>query len=131
MSWFMANTVAEANLITKLLPRISKLILHRGHINSCEPSGLLIVDEDVKLAISKQRLKAVMLAPNAKFVFNPAFLQQNAMLVFTSFTFQHQNMKFTSRLKLCQNTKYTSHFKNARPTFSLRSRQNMTFAFQF
>ena len=42
--------------------------------NSCEPSGLLIVDEDVKLSISKQRLKTVTLASYAKLTFNPAFL---------------------------------------------------------
>ena len=80
----MANTVAEANLAAKLLPRRCKLSLQGVYNNFCEPSRLLIVDEDVKLAISKQRLKTVMLASNAKLAFNPAFLQQNAMLAFTS-----------------------------------------------
>ena len=36
-----------------------------------------------KLAISKQRLKTVLLAPSAKSTFSPAFLQQNAMFAFT------------------------------------------------
>jgi len=66
MSWLMANTVAEANLAAELLSRLSKLNLQGVHNNFCEPNGMLIVNEDVKLAISKQRLKTVLLAPNAK-----------------------------------------------------------------
>ena len=57
VSWLTANTEAEANLATKLLPRLSKLSLQGVHINFCEPSGLLIVNEDVELAISIQKLK--------------------------------------------------------------------------
>jgi len=125
----MANIVAEANLAAKLLPSPGKFILQGVCNNSCEPSGLLIADENVKLAISKQRLNTVMLTPNAKLAFNPAFLQQNAMLAFTSCTFQRQNVKFASSLKLCQNTRPASHFKNARPAFSLRPHHNTTFAF--
>ena len=70
----MANIVAEANLTAKLLPRLCILSLQGVHNNSYEPSGLLIVDKNVKLAISKQRLKTVMLVPNTKLAFNPAFL---------------------------------------------------------
>jgi len=75
MSWLMANTVAGANLIGKLLLRLCKLNLQGVRNNSYEPSGLLIIDEDVKLVISKQRLKTVMLALNVKLEFNPVFLQ--------------------------------------------------------
>ena len=78
-----ANTTAEINLAVKLLSRLnkleltaiavwgsllqvtetqvlrftltlSKLSLQRVHNNSRKPSGLLIVDEDVELADSKQ-----------------------------------------------------------------------------
>ena len=57
ISWLMANTVAEADLVTKLLLSLCKLSLQEDHNNSCLPNGLLIVNEDVKLVISKQRLK--------------------------------------------------------------------------
>ena len=90
---------------------------------------MLNIDKDIKLAINKQRLKTVLLPLNAKFTFNPMFLQQNAMLTFTICTFQRQNMKFASSCKLCQNARSASHFKNARRVFSLRSHQNMTFVF--
>ena len=70
----MANTVAEANLTAKLLLGLSKLGLQGVCINSCKPSGLLIVDEDIEFAISKQKLKTMLLALNVKLVFSPAFL---------------------------------------------------------
>ena len=70
--WLTTNIVAEANLAAKLLPRPSKLSLHGVRNNSCESSGMLIVDKDIKLAINKQRLKTVLLAPNTKLAFNPA-----------------------------------------------------------
>ena len=74
MSWLTANTVAEANPPIKLLPKLSKLSLQGVRNNSCEPSGMLIVDKDVKLAISKQRLKSVLLTPSEKLAFSPTFL---------------------------------------------------------
>ena len=114
MSWLMDNTVAEANLATKFLPRLSKLSLQGVRSNSYEPSGMLIVGKVFKLAINKQRLKTVLLTSNTKLAFSPAFLQQNAILAFTSCTFQCQNAKFASSLKLCQNTKFASYFKNVR-----------------
>jgi len=43
-------------------------------INFCEPSALLIVDEDIELAISKQKLKIVLLALNAKLASSLMFL---------------------------------------------------------
>ena len=79
MSWLMANKVAEANLAAKLLLRLCKLSLQGVRNNSCKPSGMLIIDKDIKLAISKQRLKTVLLAPNAKLAFSPASLRQNVM----------------------------------------------------
>ena len=75
ISWLVANTVAEANIITKLLPRLSKCSLQGVHINSCEPSRLLIIDEDVNLTISEQKLKTVLLALNVKLAFSPTFLR--------------------------------------------------------
>ena len=73
MSWIMANIVAKVNIAAKLLPRLCKLGLQGVRNNSCVPSGLLIVGEDVKLVISKQKLKTVLLALNAKLAFIPAF----------------------------------------------------------
>ena len=70
----MANTVAEANLAAKLLLRLSKLSLQGVCNNFYEPSGMLIIDEDIKIAISKKRLKTAMLALKAKLAFSPAFL---------------------------------------------------------
>jgi len=75
MSQIMANIVAKANIAAKLLPRICKLSLQGVHNNSCVLSELLIVDEDVKLAISKQKLKTVLLVLNAKLAFSPIFLR--------------------------------------------------------
>ena len=49
----MANTVAEAKRAAKLLPRLCKLSLQGVRNNFYELSGLLIIDEYVKLAISK------------------------------------------------------------------------------
>ena len=69
----MANIVAEANLIAKLLLRLNKLSLQGVRINSCEPSGLLIVDKDVKLTISKQSSHPRVSAPNANLAFTPHF----------------------------------------------------------
>jgi len=131
MSWLVANTVVEANITAKLLSRLCKLNLQGVRNNSCVPSGLLIVDEDVKLTISKQKLKAVLLALNVKLTFILVFSQKNAMLKFMICTFQRQNAKLMFSIKLCQDTRSASHFKNMRPAFSLRPRQNMTFAFQF
>jgi len=71
----VANTVAKANIVAKLLLRLSKRSLQGIHINSYEPSRLLILGEDVKLTISKQKLKTVLLALNAKLAFSPAFLR--------------------------------------------------------
>ena len=131
VSSLTANTIAEAYLTAKLVLRLSKLSLQRVRINSREPSRMLIIDEDVKLAISKQRLETVPLALNGKLVFNPTFMQQNLMLASINCAFWRQNAKFVSNLKLCQNTRSASHFKNAKPASSLRPRQNTTFAFQF
>ena len=61
---------------------MSKLSSHGVRNNSCELSGLLNVDKDIELVISKQKLKTVLFALNAILVFNHAFLLQNVMLVF-------------------------------------------------
>ena len=42
----------------------------------------MIVDEDVVLPDSNQKLKTVLLELNATLAFSPAFLLQNAMLAF-------------------------------------------------
>jgi len=112
--------MADANLAAKLLPRLNKLSLQRDCNNTCEPNVLWIDDENVKLAISKKRLKTMILALNTKLTFSPAFLQQNAMLAFMCYMFQRQNEKFVSSLKLCLNTRFAPHFKNVRSAFSLR-----------
>ena len=117
VSWLTANTVAEANLAIKLLSSLSKLSLHGVRINSCEPSGLLIVDEDIEFIISKQKLKTVLLALNAKLAFSLALLRQNVMLACMSCAFQRQNVKLVFSLRLCQNAMSVSHFKNARTAF--------------
>ena len=87
VSWLTANTEAEANLVAKLLPRLSKLSLHGVCNNSCEPNRMLIVDEDVKLPINKERLNTMLLALNAKLTFSPMFRQQNVMFMFMSYVF--------------------------------------------
>ena len=102
----MTNTVVEANLAAKLLPRLSKLNLQGVRINSCEPNRLLIIDKDVKFTISKHSsLSPPCFGTKREARFLPQFLQQNAMLAFTSCSFQRQNVKFVSSLKLCENAR--------------------------
>ena len=51
--------------------------LARGLQQACEPTGMLIVDEDVELAVSKQNqlmLKTVLLALNVKLRIRSVFL---------------------------------------------------------
>ena len=91
MLWLKANTMVEINLAVKLLSRLNKLELTAFAVgrsllqatelqllrftlilsklslqgvcnNSYESSGLLIVDEDVELAIRKQKLKSMLFA---------------------------------------------------------------------
>ena len=52
-------------------PKALQLSLQGICNNSCVSSGLLIVGEDVKLAISKQKLKIMLLALNTKLAFIP------------------------------------------------------------
>jgi len=57
---------------------LSLLSLQEVHNNSFKLSTLLIIDEDVVLADSKQKLKTAMSASNGALT----FLLQNAMLAF-------------------------------------------------
>ena len=106
-----ANITAEINLTVKLLSRLNKLELTAFTVwgpllqvtetqvlwftltlskfnlqevrnNFCELSGLLIVDENVELVDSKQKLKIVLSIPNTTLVFSPVSLLQNTMLAF-------------------------------------------------
>ena len=63
----------KANLAAKLLPRLNKLNLQGVRINPCEPSGLLIVDKDVKFTFSKQSSRPRVSVPNANLSFTPHF----------------------------------------------------------
>ena len=72
----MVDTAVE-NLAIKLLSRLCEFILQGIHNNPCKQIGILIVDEDVEFAISKQKqlkLKTVRLALNVRLRFRPAFL---------------------------------------------------------
>ena len=111
MLWLKANSTTEINLSFKLLSRLSKLyltafaivrpLLHvtkmqvsrftlilsklslqGAHNNSCELSGLLIIDKNVELAIRKQKSKIVQFALNAILAFSPASLLQNTIVIF-------------------------------------------------
>ena len=71
-----------ATQVLRFTLTLSKLSLLGVRNNSCEPSGLLLVNEDIERANSKQKLTIVLSAPNMTLAFNTAFLLQNAMLVF-------------------------------------------------
>ena len=100
--WRKANTMVEINFTIKLLSRpsklelttfmagrtllqviktqvlqftltLSKLSLQRVLYNSYEPNRSLIFDEDVELAVSKQKLKIVLSAQYATLAFSSAF----------------------------------------------------------
>jgi len=91
----------------------------------CEPTEMLIIDEDVTLVVSKQKLlqlKSVTLAPNARP--RPAFLWQCERLAFTNCASQHldarstfhcKSMRLASSLWLRQSARSTFLFQNARP----------------
>ena len=64
----------EINLTVILLSRLSKLSLQGVRNNSYELRGLLIIDKDVKLVVSKQKLKTVLFALNMILAISPAFL---------------------------------------------------------
>jgi len=72
----MANTAVETNLAAQLHLRLCGFSLQRVHNNPYEPIRMLIVDEEVKLIVSKQNqlMLKIVLALNVRFRLRPAFL---------------------------------------------------------
>ena len=123
LSWLTTNTMMKANLAAKLLPRLSKLNLQGVRINSCEPNRLLIVDKDVKFTISKQSsLSPPRFGTKRDVHFQPhiSVTKRDARV--------HELRVSAPKHKVRAQPQAVPKRKNARPTFSLRPRQDMTLA---
>ena len=116
----------KANLAAKLLARLSKLNLQGVCINSCEPNGLLIVDKDVKFTISKQSsLSPPRFGTKREVRFQPRISATKCDACV------HELRVLAPKREVRVQPQAVPKRENARPTFSLRLRQDMTLEFHF
>jgi len=138
---------------------LSKLSLQGFRNNSSERSGLLNVDKDAELVVSKQRLKTVLFIQKATLRVQPRVstskrdtrIQMQQLLgsklctsaskcdarvltqqsLVNECVFQRQNAILTFILSLCQNASPAFHFRNTKLAFSQRLCLNATSTFHF
>ena len=104
-------------------PRLSELNLQGVRINSCEPNGLLIVDKDVKFTISKQSsFSPPRFGTKREVRFQPRISATKRDVRV------HELRVSAPKCEVRVQPQALQRRENARPTFSLRPRQDMTLA---